>query len=100
MDHNKLWKICKEIGIPNNLTCPLRNQNACQECRVQFSSVSRVRLFAAPWTAGRQASLSITYSWSLLSMSRMQSTLCKMLGWMNHKPGEIQEIQDCQEKYQ
>ena len=34
----------------------------------QFSSVqllSRVRLFAAPWTAARQASLSITNSWSL-----------------------------------
>ena len=36
---------------------------------VQFSSVqslSRVRLFAIPWTAARQASLSITNSWSLL----------------------------------
>ena len=34
--------------------------------RVQFSSVqfSRVRLFAIPWTAARQASLSITNSWS------------------------------------
>ena len=35
---------------------------------VQFSSVqslSRVRLFAIPWTAARQASLSITNSWSL-----------------------------------
>ena len=34
---------------------------------VQFSSVqllSRVRLFATPWTASRQASLSITNSWS------------------------------------
>ena len=34
-----------------------------------FSSVqslSRVRLFATPWTAARQASLSITNSWSLL----------------------------------
>ena len=29
--HNKLWKILKEIGIPNQLTCPLRNQNAGQE---------------------------------------------------------------------
>ena len=36
---------------------------------IQFSSVqslSRVRLFATPWTAARQASLSITSSWSLL----------------------------------
>ena len=28
-------------------------------------SLSRVRLFATPWTAARQASLSITHSWSL-----------------------------------
>ena len=36
---------------------------------VQFSSIqflSRVRLFATPWTASQQASLSITNSWSLL----------------------------------
>ena len=25
MDHNKLWKILKEMGIPDNLTCLLRN---------------------------------------------------------------------------
>ena len=26
VDHNKLWKILKEMGIPNHLTCLLRNQ--------------------------------------------------------------------------
>ena len=25
MDHNKLWKILKEMGIPDHLTCILRN---------------------------------------------------------------------------
>ena len=25
VDHNKLWKILKEMGIPNHLTCLLRN---------------------------------------------------------------------------
>ena len=25
MDHNKLWKILKEMGIPDHLTCLLRN---------------------------------------------------------------------------
>ena len=25
MDHNKLWKILKEVGIPDHLTCLLRN---------------------------------------------------------------------------
>ena len=31
MDHNKLWKILKEMGIPNHLTCLLRNLYAGQE---------------------------------------------------------------------
>ena len=25
VDHNQLWKILKEMGIPDHLTCPLRN---------------------------------------------------------------------------
>ena len=31
MDHNKLWKILEEIGIPHHLTCLLRNLYAGQE---------------------------------------------------------------------
>ena len=31
MDHNKLWKILKEMGIPDHLTCLLRNLYADQE---------------------------------------------------------------------
>ena len=31
MDHNKLWKILKEMGIPDHLTCHLRNLYAGQE---------------------------------------------------------------------
>ena len=31
MDHNKLWKIIKEIGITEHLTCLLRNLYAGQE---------------------------------------------------------------------
>ena len=31
VDHNKLWKILKEMGIPDHLTCLLRNLNAGQE---------------------------------------------------------------------
>ena len=31
MDHNKLWKILKEMGIPDHLTCLLRNVYAGQE---------------------------------------------------------------------
>ena len=34
-DHNKLWKILKEIGIPDHLTCLLRNLYAGQEVTVR-----------------------------------------------------------------
>ena len=33
--HNKLWKILKEMGIPDHLTCLLRNLYAGQEATVQ-----------------------------------------------------------------
>ena len=57
--NNKLWKILREMGIPDHLTCLLRNLYAGQEATVrtghgttvQFSSVqslSRVRLFVTP----------------------------------------------------
>ena len=35
MDHNKLWKILKEMGIPYHLTCLLRNLYAGQEATVR-----------------------------------------------------------------
>ena len=44
----------------------------------QFSSVqllSRVQLFATPWTAARQASLSITNSWSSLKLTSIESVM-------------------------
>ena len=34
-DHNKLWKILNEIGIPDHLTCLLRNLYAGQEATVR-----------------------------------------------------------------
>ena len=35
MGHNKLWKILKEMGIPDHLTCLLRNLYAGQEAEVR-----------------------------------------------------------------
>ena len=35
VDHNKLWKILKEMGIPDHLTCLLRNLYAGQETTVR-----------------------------------------------------------------
>ena len=34
VDHNKLWKILKEMGTPDHLTCLLRNLYAGQEATV------------------------------------------------------------------
>ena len=35
VDHNKQWKILKEMGIPDHLTCLLRNLYAGQEATVK-----------------------------------------------------------------
>ena len=43
MDHKKLWKILKEIGIPDHLTCLLRNLYVSQEATV------RTGLAATDW---------------------------------------------------
>ena len=37
MDHNKLWKVLKEMGIPDHLPCLLRNLYAGQEATVRTS---------------------------------------------------------------
>ena len=47
----------------------------CKKCSVQFSSVqslSHVRLFATPWIAAREASLSITISWRSLRLTSIK----------------------------
>ena len=36
VDHNKLWKILREMGIPDHLTCLLRNLYAGQEATVRI----------------------------------------------------------------
>ena len=36
MNHNKLWKILKEMGIPDHLTCLLRNLYSGQKATVRI----------------------------------------------------------------
>ena len=53
-------------------------QNKVLQTDIQFSSVqllSRVRLFATPWTTARQASLSIPNSQSLLKVLSIESVM-------------------------
>ena len=42
VDHNKLWKILKEMGIPDLLTCLLRNLYAGQEAIVRIGHGTRL----------------------------------------------------------
>ena len=44
MDHNKQWKILKEMGIPDHLTCLLRNLYAGQEGTVTTGQLELDRL--------------------------------------------------------
>ena len=41
MDHHKLWKILKEMGIPDHLTCLLINLHAGQEATVRTEHGTR-----------------------------------------------------------
>ena len=42
---------------------------------IVVQSLSHLQLFAAPWTAARQASLSIAISWSLLKLMSIESVM-------------------------
>ena len=44
VDHSKLWKILKEMGKPNHITCLLRNLHAGQEATVRTGHVTTVWL--------------------------------------------------------
>ena len=88
VDHNKLWKILKEMGIPDHLTCLLRNLHAGQEqleLDMEQQIVSKL---------GKEY-IKAVYC-HLAYLTYMQSTSWEMLGWMKHKL----EIKDCQDRHQ
>ena len=92
VDHNKLWKIFKEMGIPDHLTCLLRDLYAGQEPTV------RTRHRTMDWfKTGKEVHqsciLSPAYSTSIQSISY------KMTSWMKLESrllGEISTISDMQ----
>ena len=75
-DHNKLWKILQDIGIQDHLTCLLKNLYAGQEATV--NQTWKIKL-VQNW----ERVTSRLYLVTLLIY--MQSTSCKMPGWMKHK---------------
>ena len=92
VDHNKLWKILKEMGIPDQLPCLLRNLYASQE--------ATVRTEHGTWTGSKLGKeyIKAVYCHPVY-LSYMQNTSCKMLGWMKLESrllGEISITSDMQ----
>ena len=93
VDHNKLWKILQEMGIPDHLNCLLRNR---MQVRKQ-----QLELDVEQWTGsklGKEYDKAVYFHPAYLTS--MQST-CEMPGWMKHKlesrlPGEISITSDMQ----
>ena len=68
-----VWMKC---DIQWNIIWLLKERNCWHKLQHgQFSSLSCVQLFATPWTAAHQASLSITNSWSLLKLMSIESVM-------------------------
>ena len=78
VDHNKLWKYLKEMGMPDHLTCLLRSLYVGQETTVRTGHGT------TDWfQIGK-----LIYQGCILSpclFNLMQSTSCEMPGWMKHK---------------
>ena len=94
VDHNKLQKILKEMGIPCHLTCRLRNLSAGQEAIVRTGH-GTTNCFQIGKGVCQGCILSPAY------LTYMQSTSCEMPGWMKHKlesrlPVEISITSDMQ----
>ena len=100
MDHNKLWKILKETGVPDHLTCLLRNLYAGQETSVRDQMWTQLE---TQFQIGKGAVKAIYCH--LAYLTYMQRTSCKMLGSQtgikthtleSRLPGEISTTSDMQ----
>ena len=84
VDHNKLWKILKEMEIPDHLTCLLRNLYVVKKQQLELGMKQQ--------TSSKLGKEYIKAVYCLSAyLTSMQSKSCEMLDWMN---------QDCWEKYQ
>ena len=78
VDHNKLWKILKEMGIPDHLTCLLRHLYAGQEATVRTGHGT------TDWfQTGKGVRQGCILSPCLFNIY----TSCEMLGWLKHRLG-------------
>ena len=78
MDHNKVWKILKEMGIPGHLTCLLKNLMQVKKQQLELNMEK--------WTGSklRKEYVKAVYCHSAY-LTSMQSTSCKMPAWMKHR---------------
>ena len=76
--HNKLWKILKEMGIPDHLTCLLRNLYAGQEATVRTGHELQTGS-----KSGKEYNKAVYCH--LVYLTYMQITSHVMVGWINHK---------------
>ena len=91
VDHNKLWKILKEMRIPDYLFCLLRNLYADQEATV------RTEHETMNWLKLRKEYVKAVYCHSAY-LTYMQSTSDEMPGWMKHNLELINHINSNQRK--
>ena len=78
VDHNKLWKILKEKGIPDHLNCLWRNLYAGQEATVRTGHGKQTGS-----KSGKEYVKAVYCHPAYLTY--MQSISWEMLGWMKHK---------------
>ena len=71
VDHNKLWKILKEMGIPDHLTCLLRNLFAGHEATVRLDMEQQTSC-----KSGKEYVKPVYCH--LAYLTSIQSTSCKM----------------------
>ena len=88
VSHNKLWKIIKEMGISDYLTCLLRNLYAGQEATVRtgHGTTGSMDWNQSSWTGSKlvKECAKAVYCYPAY-LTYMQSTSCKILGWVKHK---------------
>ena len=94
VDHNELWKILKEMGIPDHLTFLQRNLYADEEQQLELDKEQQ--------TGSKSGKEYIKAAYCHPAyLTYMQSTSCEMLSWVKYKlesrlPREISITSDIQ----
>ena len=92
VDHSKLWKILKEMGIPEQLTCLLRNLYAGQEASPEASMQVQLELDMEQQTSSKSGKEYVKAAYCHPAyLTYIQSTSCEMPGWMKHSSQEYWE---------